>query len=252
MTLRPILVLGAALAALAAPVGAKRDLASPGSALRRAEPQANWSTAIKRTERGHLVGNPAAEARLIEFVSYTCSHCAHFAMEGDPAIDMTLVVPGKLAVEVRPVIRNALDLTIALLVQCGDPSGFKERHKAFMYGQSEWLAKALNAPQSQQAVWARADKASRMNAASALGLAEMLVQRGQPRTEVNACIMDDEAAKRLIENGKADFAEFGINATPSFALDGKRLDKVHGWDTLYPVLAARFAGMARARQPAVR
>jgi len=252
MSLRPLFLLGAALAALAAPVGAARDLARPTSALKGSKPQTKWSTVITRTERGHLIGNPAAEARLIEFVSYTCSHCAQFAIEGDPAIEMALVLPGKLAVEVRPVIRNALDLTIALLVQCGDPSGFKRRHNAFLYGQRQWLAKALSAPQSQQAVWARADKASRMNAASALGLAEMMVQRGQPRAEVNACIMDDAAAKKLIENGQADFAEFGINATPSFALDGKRLEKVHSWDTLYPVLSARFAGMVLAKQPAAR
>jgi protein-disulfide isomerase len=249
MILRPILFLGAALAALAAPVGAQRDLANPGSAFKGAEPQANWSAVIARTERGHLVGNPAAEARLIEFVSYTCGHCAHFAMEGDPAIDMTLVLPGKLAVEVRPVIRNALDLTVSLLVQCGDPAGFKERHKAFMYGQRQWLAKAQNAPQSQQTIWARADKASRMNAASALGLADMMVQRGQPLAEVNACIMNDAAAKKLIDNGEADFTEFGVNATPSFALDGKRLEAVHSWDALYPVLSARLAAGPAVTMP---
>lgn len=253
MILRPILFLGAALAALAAPVGAQRDTASPaspGSAFKATEPQGNWSAVIARTERGHLIGNPEAETRLIEFISYTCGHCAHFAMEGDPAIDMTLVLPGKVAVEVRPVIRNALDLTISLLVLCGDPAGFKERHNAFMYGQRQWLAKAQNAPQSQQAIWARADKSSRMNAASALGLADMMVQRGQSIAEVNACIMNDAAAKKLIDNGEADFTDFGVNATPSFALDGKRLEAVHSWDALYPVLSARLAAGPAVNMPA--
>ena len=68
-----------------------------------------------------------------------------------------------------------------------------------------------------------------------------MLQRGHSITEVNACIMNDAAAKKLIDNGEADFTEFGVNATPSFALDGKLLAQVHGWDTLYPVLSARFA-----------
>jgi protein-disulfide isomerase len=80
-----------------------------------------------------------------------------------------------------------------------------------------------------------------MNAASALGWTDMMVQRGHSITEVNACIMNDAAAKKLIDNGEADFTDFGVNATPSFALDNKLLAEVHSWEALYPVLSARFA-----------
>lgn len=233
---------GAALIALTVPGAAQQNsLETPRSAFEGVDPQGNWSAAISRTERGHLLGNPDAKTRLIEFVSYTCGHCANFAMEGEPAIDLTLLMQGKMAVEVRPVIRNAIDLTVTLLAQCGDPAGFKDRHRAFMYGHSQWMAKLQNAPQSQQQIWARADKASRMNAASALGLADMLVQRGQSITEVNACVMNDAAAQKLIDAGTADRIEFNIAGTPSFALDGKLLANVHNWAALYPVLSERFA-----------
>ena len=241
MTLRPLASLGVALLALAVPGAAQQTLDAPPSAFEGLAAQGNWSAAITRTERGHLIGNPDADTRLIEFVSYTCGHCASFAMEGEPAIDLTLLMPGKMAVEVRPVIRNALDLTVSLLAQCGDPAGFKDRHRAFMYGQKDWIAKFQNAPQSQQAIWARADKASRMNAASALGLADMLVQRGQSITEVNACVMNDAAAQKLIDNATADRLDFEVAGTPSFALDGKLLENVHNWAALYPLLSARFA-----------
>jgi hypothetical protein len=141
---------------------------------------------------------------------------------------------------VRPVIRNALDLTVSLLAQCGDPAGFKDRHRTFMLTQEQWLGKVRNAPQTQQAIWARGDKASRMNAASALGLTQMLVERGGSVAALDACVMDDATAQRLIDNGRADNTEFGIPGTPSFALDGKLLTNVHSWDALYPVLSARF------------
>lgn len=245
MTSRLPAALGAALAAalvvLAAPGTAQQSLENSRSAFDGVDPQGNWSAAVARTDRGHLIGNPETETRLIEFISYTCSHCASFAMEGEPAIDITLLMPGKMAVEVRPVIRNALDLTVSLLAQCGDPAGFKDRHRAFMYGQSQWIAKFQNAPQSQKAIWARADKTSRMSAASALGLTDMLVQRGQSIADVNACVMDDAAAQKLLDNDAADRTDFKVAGTPSFALDDQLLVDVHNWAALYPLLSARFA-----------
>ncbi|WP_296720507.1 thioredoxin domain-containing protein [Erythrobacter sp.] len=247
MTLRPPVIisaaLGAALVALAAPGTAQQSLENPRSAFDGVDQQRNWSAAVVRTDRGHLIGNPEAETRLIEFISYTCSHCATFAMEGEPAIDMSLLRPGKMAVEVRPVIRNALDLTVSLLVQCGDPAGFKDRHSAFMYRQSEWMAKFQNAPQSQKAIWARGDKAARM-IAGALGLTNMLVQRGQSISDVNACVMDNIAAQKLLDNGAADRTDFQVAATPSFALDDQLLVDVHSWSGLFPLLSARFAPSA--------
>ncbi|SHN52600.1 thioredoxin domain-containing protein [Erythrobacter sanguineus] len=239
-SLRPLAALGAALITLSTPVAGQQSLANPGSDFVDDRPQGNWHAVIARTERGHLIGNPDADTRLIEFISYTCSHCANFAVQGEPALDLTLLMPGKIGVEVRPVIRNALDLTISLLAQCGDPAGFKDRHRAFMYSQGDWIAKYQNAPQSQQSAWARGDKASRMNAANALGFTDMLVKRGQSLSEVNACVMDDAAAQQLVNNAAADNAEFDVAGTPSFALDGKLLENVHNWDSLYPVLSAHF------------
>ena len=79
-----------------------------------------------------------------------------------------------------------------------------------------------------------------MNAASALGLSAMLVARGESQSALDTCLMDDAAAKRLVDNGRADYAELAVNSTPSFAMDGKLLSEVHSWEALYPVLSAKF------------
>jgi protein-disulfide isomerase len=238
--IKPLLLSAAALMLATGPAGAQQSLERPGSAFVPQDNPGNWQTTITRTARGHQIGNPEAEAQVIEFVSYTCGHCANFTANGEPALELAGLAPGKVRLEVRPVIRNALDLTLSLLAACGDPSGFKGRHRALMLSQDEWMGKARSAPQSQQAVWGRADKASRMNAASALGLTAMLEARGQSRSELDACVTDDAAAKALLANGEADYTEFSVSATPSFALDGKLLNEVHSWDALYPVLNARL------------
>ncbi len=233
----------AAALALTAPANAQereQDLSNPDSAFVDTFQKGNWHAVIEPTERGHLIGNPRADAQLIEFVSYTCGHCASFAFEGEPAMDLVLLMPGEMSLEVRPVIRNALDLTVSLLAACGDPRQFKSRHRAFMTSQSQWLRKARAAPQSQQAIWLRGDRNGRLNAARALDLDDMLVKSGQSVADINACLSDDSAAKALIDNSKADRDEFGVPGTPSFALDGKLLKGVHNWEALYPVLSERF------------
>jgi protein-disulfide isomerase len=232
--------LGTAAMLAIGPAAAQQDLSRPGSAFVPQDNPGNWPSTVVRTERGHLIGNPEAETRLIEFISYTCPHCADFAAQGEPALELAVLMPGKATLEIRSIIRNPLDLTVTLLAQCGDPAGFKARHQTLMRAQPDWLAKARGAPQSQQAIWMRGDKAGRMNAASALGLTDMLVRRGQSQAELDACVMDDAAAKQVVANDRADRAEFAVPGTPSFALDGKLLAEVHSWDALYAVLSARF------------
>ncbi|MEL7219423.1 MAG: thioredoxin domain-containing protein [Pseudomonadota bacterium] len=231
----------AAALSVAAPVAAQsEDLSNPDSEFVDTTRKGNWHTVIAPTERGHVIGNPRADMQLIEFVSYTCGHCANFAAEGEPAIDLVLLIPGKMTLEVRPVIRNALDLTISLMVACGDTSKFKDRHRAFMTSQSQWLEKAASAPASQRSIWGRADRNARVNMASALGFDDMLANRGMSRAEITACLMDDGAARALIDNGNADATEFKVPGTPSFALNGTLLEGVHTWKALYPVLSERY------------
>ncbi len=213
---------------------------APASAQRpEGLPDGKWHNAVEETDRAHVLGNPDAETVLIEFISYTCGHCASFAVQGDAAMQLGFVAPGKVRVEVRPVIRNAIDLTVTMLVACGDPAKFKRNHMRFLYSQKDWLPVAVNAPQSQQAIWGRADTAARINMANALGFTDKMESRGYSRPEITACLSDNTVAQQLLDNDKADRAEFPITGTPSFALDGEVLENVHSWQALFPVLSDR-------------
>ncbi|UAB77690.1 thioredoxin domain-containing protein [Erythrobacter sp. SCSIO 43205] len=219
---------------------AENQLKDPPSAFLVDKRRASWHAEVQRTERGFMIGNPKAEASLIEWISYTCPACANFAREGEGAMDLALLAPGHMNVEVRPVIRNAIDLTVSMLVQCGGEEEFKERHRMFMMGQRTWLPKVQSAPQTQLASWSSGNKAARLSMASALGFDDMLANRGVSRMDISTCLSNDEAAQALVQNGSADRTEFSVTSTPSFALDGERLADVHGWNTLYPVIAERF------------
>lgn len=239
---------GAAIAAitlLALPAAAQdgdlESLANQGSAFVKGKTGGAWHAEVERTERGFRIGNPDADAALIEFISYTCPACGRFAQNGEGALDMTVLAPGEATVEIRPVIRNAIDLTVSLLVQCGGADGFKDRHRLFMLQQDSWMAKVRAAPQAQQATWARGDRASRVNAAYALDFDDLLEPFGMTKPQMDQCLNDDQAALALIRNGNANREELGVKSTPSFALDGKLLQDVHDWNALYPVLVAQFS-----------
>ena len=192
MILRSLAAAGAALLALTVPGAAQQNLADPGSDFVDDRPQGNWHAVIAKTERGHLIGDPDADTRLIEFVSYTCSHCANFAIQGEPALDLTLLMPGKMAVEVRPVIRNALDLTVTLLAQCGEI-----RPALRIVTAPSCTARRTGSPRSRarrkasrRSGAARATRPSRpMNAANALGLSDMLV-KARPAAVPSQCLRD--------------------------------------------------------------
>lgn len=235
--------------ALAQDVGSagseRQDLSNPDSAFVDTTPAKAWQAEIAPTEGGYLIGNPDADMRLTEFISYTCPHCADFTKQAGPAMDLALVAPGKLAVEVRPVIRNWLDLTVTLLARCGDTAGFKDRHRMFLYSQEEWLGRAASAPKSQQQSWARATADARLSAARALDLDDRLATRGMDLPVINACLMDDAAAQSLLDRSNADRTQYGIQGTPSFAINGETLEGVYSWQALLPELEKRHSAGQR-------
>ena len=193
----------------------------------------NWNTKVEVTPRAHVIGNPKAETTLIEFVSYTCPHCATFAIEGEAPLQYVYIGPGKLKLEVRPVIRNVVDLTATLLVQCGKPSKYLQNHTMFMTRQKTWLEIARNATRAQQAAWFGPDKlAARQNMSQQLGFYEMMETRGYSRPDIDRCLADQTRADELEANTVADSAEFGVRGTPSFAVNGDLLEGVHNWQAL--------------------
>lgn len=216
-------------------------LIAAAAALLVAAAPSNWNTAVTVNDGAHQVGNPAAKVTLTEFVSYTCPHCAHFSRDGDGALQLVYVGPGKVLREVRHIVRDPVDLTAAMLANCGPKDKFARNHAAFMLAQDKWLKKAMATSKGQQQRWYSGTGASRRRAiASDLGFYDLMTARGYRRTDIDRCLADEALATRLAENSARDAERFGITGTPSFALDGKLLAGTHDWRTLQPQLDARL------------
>ncbi|MCK0127915.1 thioredoxin domain-containing protein [Erythrobacter sp. F6033] len=237
-----------ALALIAAPaIAQENQLSNPDSDYVDTTSKKAWHATVERTERGHLIGNPDAEAQLIIFTSYACEGCHTFAFRGDPELDYALLAPGLLSVEIRQRINHPVDLPMSLLSQCGAPEKFKVNHSMFMRHQKKWREVWGNSGGFARTAWSRDTPAARAGLVSGLRLDDILARRrGYSRMDLNRCLTDRKAIAALRANSEADAQDFDLPtdpegfAVPHFALDGELLQGVNSWDGLYEILAERF------------
>lgn len=204
-------------------------------------PHPNWNTTVTVTPSGsHVLGNPDAKIKLAEYVSYTCPHCAAFEREGVGVIRLTALAQGKVSFEVRHLVRDPIDMTAAMLTNCGPPSKFFLNHAAFLRSQATWIDEYDKAGSAQRLRWTTGSNPSRFRAiADDFKFYEIMETRGYDRVEVDRCLADEAMAKRLAAQTQGAEA-LNVEGTPSFLIDGVLLAGTHDWATLRPQLAARL------------
>ncbi|WP_421837216.1 thioredoxin domain-containing protein [Novosphingobium sp.] len=202
----------------------------------------NWNTVVARTPLdSHLLGNPAAAVKLVEYISYTCPHCAHFEQESDAQLRIGFISSGKGSIEVRSFVRDPVDLTVALLTHCGPPAKFFANHSTFLRHQMTWMAPLARLTDGQKARWSNNDFAARTRAiASDLGFYSLMEARGYGRPEIDRCLADKALAERLAQRTKEAGEKDFVNGTPSFLLDGVPLSGTYSWAALKPQIEARL------------
>ncbi len=215
----------------AAPLTAK-----PAAKPRPAAAALSWDKRLSRTPAGnHLFGNPAAKVRLVEFISYTCPHCAHYAHDSEAPLFTGPVRQGKVAVEVRPFFRNIVDVSATLLAQCGPDSKFWGNHHAILAAQDNWFKVP---PEAVQKRWGTLEFAPRMKAvAEDMGLYKLMLGRGYAPTQLDQCLANLPLAQKLSTQTDNASSKLGVQGTPSFLINDK-LQEVYDWQSLQPLLTA--------------
>lgn len=227
------------LARMVALAGAGALLLTGGTAF--AQARGNWTATVTTAANGaHTLGNPKADVKLTEFVSYTCSHCATFEKESNAPLRLAYVMPGKVSVTVHHLIRDPIDLTAAMLTNCGNPAGFFKRHHAFLYNQDKWLSKIGGITEGQKQRWSNGPVPDRLKAvARDFGFYEMMSPLGLGASQVSACLSDKAMLDRIVAQTR-EASEMGVNATPSFAINGEVQDGTHTWQAVDAALKSRF------------
>ena len=225
------LIAAAALGAIglaAAPVLAEKPLA-------KAVP---YVPKVTLTATGNPVfGNPAAPTKIVEYLSYSCGHCAHFHKDEYKTVRDDYIATGKASLEIRPVMHDVVGYTAALTVSCSKPGYYYRTHALFMETQDVWLGKILAADAATMKTFQTGAPLSRVKAvARHAGFYTMMAKRGTSEAQLNACLADQKTSDRIMANGAALSQMRQGQPTPTFLINGKLAGGVGTMPALLPAL----------------
>lgn len=237
LTLAAPLALGLAACGDKAATDPASATSAPVAAVQPPAGTAWRDTVVETAAGGHLVGNPNAPIKLVEYGSLTCPTCAAFAVEGMEPLLSKYVDSGRVSFELRNfAVHGPVDIVLARMARCGAkeaviPLSDQVWHElqtllAPLQANGEAVERALTLPMEQRFV----------AMAQVGGFYDFFASRGISPDQARACLADVPSLEKLAASSDRYGREDGINGTPTFTLNGNKLDGINGWAQLEPVL----------------
>lgn len=157
-----------------------------------------------------LVLGPAdAKVTVVEYASMTCGHCAAFATKVFPELKTKYIDSGKIQFVMREFPLDNLAAAVSMLTRCAGGDKTFPLVETFYQTQSDWAFKQGN-PVPR--------------------LFEIAKQAGFTQEAFDKCLTDQKLLNSITNGRKRASEVFGVQATPTFFINGKRF-------TSTPVLA---------------
>ncbi len=237
------IIFGLAMALLVAGCGDKAPTpdknATAGSGTTAAAPTGTvWSeTAVETAEGGIMMGNPNAPVKLVEYASLTCPVCARFSEDSKTEL-REMVNKGSVSWEYRPfLVHGAQDVPPALLARCNGAGAFFALAEQMYATQPEWVGKMQSITPAEKAAAGKMAPPQLIDfIANKMGLIAFVQQRGISADKAKACLADPAGLTRLETIMKAADDQFKVSGTPTFILNGRKVENAIGWADLKPKL----------------
>lgn len=235
-----------ALSALAAPLmlglaACGSEEAATGEAIESiaAPDGATWSATAAFTDLGGIrMGNPDAPVKLVEYASHTCPACANWSATSGPLSEY--VESGVVSFELRNQVHDPLDLTFASIIRCGDPATAIPLAKQGWQNLNAIVQNAQSNSERLSAAMAVEDDSRFLLIAQESGLLEFFAQRGLSTEQVSQCLSDPDLPRQIVENSAVQSDELGVTGTPTFFINGSKLDGT-SWAVVETALQAAGA-----------
>jgi protein-disulfide isomerase len=195
-----------------------------------------WADTVTITpEGGYMIGNPDAPLKLIEFASHTCGACANFSATGKQPLKDKYVASGVVSFEQREIFLNSFDVAIAAMTQCGVKEQMQPLSDEVWQNLQQVFAGLQGNPAAMEATNQLPVNQRFAKMAEIGGLLDFFAARGLSADQARTCLTDEAKIQKLVDTAKAQGEEYKITGTPTFFLNGKKLD-VTGWQQLEPML----------------
>jgi protein-disulfide isomerase len=147
-----------------------------------------------------VLGRADAPVTVVEYASFTCSHCADWHMNTLPAFKARFIDTGQVKLVFRdlPTPPAQIAATAAAVARCAAPDRFFDVTRALMTGQAAAMEAGNAGPWFQSAV----------------------AVSGRTEAQITACVSDPATLAALRAGGQVA-SELGVQSTPSFFVNGK-------------------------------
>ncbi|MGB3379754.1 thioredoxin domain-containing protein [Allopontixanthobacter sediminis] len=196
----------------------------------------SWAdTATVSEYDGYVMGNPDAPVKLVEYASLTCGACAAFSTDAAEPLREEYINSGVVSYEIRNQVHNPIDLVLARLVRCGQPESFHPLAEQVWSNLSQVMQQAqANGPALEAAMSLPEDQ--RFAAiGEASGLFDFFAARGISRDQARTCLADNASVMAIAQRSEDQSTEFNVTGTPTFFLNGSRVDGT-SWTVVEPLL----------------
>ncbi|MFM9844066.1 MAG: DsbA family protein [Dongiaceae bacterium] len=162
------------------------------------------------TAEDHSLGNPEAPVTIVEYASMTCPHCAAFSKDTMPKLKSEFIDKGQVRYVFRPFPLDRLALRASLMAACVPGDGYFVLLERLFATQQDWT-----------------QAANPLDALRALGK-----EAGLEDSKIDSCMTDEKAIDRIAVAYKEAVDVYGVSATPSFLINGKKFSGALPFDDL--------------------
>ena len=193
-----------ALVAAAGSLAAIATFAPGASAQRRSGPaEVSLDELLKPGDLPDLVlGSPDAKVTIVEYASMTCGHCANFHNNVFPELKKKYIDTGKIRFIMREFPLDNLAAAGSMLARCAGDGKTYPMIDVLFQKQADWVVRTNPVPK----------------------LFELAKQAGFTEDSFNKCLTDDALLSKIEATRKRASEQFGVSSTPTFFVNGKRLE----------------------------
>ena len=155
------------------------------------------------------IGKDNADIKMVEFASLTCGHCAKFHNEVFPKLKEEFIDTGKILFTYKDFPLDMPAMLAAMVTNCYKGEQFHIILNSLFRNQKKWVSAANNKEDLYKAFH------------------QILKQYGISLEQIKVCTEENEANKNkwdFILSSRLEGQKLGVNSTPSFFLNGKKLE----------------------------
>ena len=125
---------------------------------------------------------------------------------------------------------------MAMLTRCGAPESFHALSEQVWLNLPQIIQTAQGNQAALSAAMTSEDQSKRYKAiADAAGLTDFFAARGISSDQSATCLADAAKAEQIVQNSQKQSEELQVDGTPTFFLNGQKLE-VRSWKDLEPIL----------------